>query len=178
MNKPITVDKTTAKIKPKLFAYLAGPDVFKENPHKIGEEKIEALSKKNVIGLYPIEGSTEQENKIKDPTVIFNENVRLLDKSDIVIANIESLRGPNMDPGTAWEIGYAYAKKLPIILYGATNTYIERCRELNLEGNIKGKDKDGKEIEDMGEAENLMITKSATIIVKTFEEAVQEASKL
>ena len=44
---------------------------------------------------------------------VFKMDVAALDKSDLVIASYLGLRS---DTGTAWEIGYAYAKGIPVNL--------------------------------------------------------------
>lgn len=44
---------------------------------------------------------------------VFKMDVAALDKSDLVIASYLGLRS---DTGTAWEIGYAYAKGIPVRL--------------------------------------------------------------
>ena len=106
---------------------------------------------------------------------IFRQNVALIEKSDLVLANIVPFRGPSADPGTVWEIGYAYARGIPVICYGSAGTYLERCRTAGLESALKGRDRDGFVIEDFGERENLMITRCATLIVETFEEAITAA---
>ena len=64
---------------------------------------------------------------------IFLQNVALIEKSAIVLANIVPFRGPSADPGTVWEIGYAYAKGIPVICYGSAGTYLERCRAAGLD---------------------------------------------
>lgn len=45
---------------------------------------------------------------------IFDSDVFGLDWADMVVANID---GPDPDSGTSWELGYAYAKGKPSILY-------------------------------------------------------------
>jgi len=44
--------------------------------------------------------------------IIFMSDKSLLERADIVIAVLD---GPDVDSGTAWEIGYAYARGKPII---------------------------------------------------------------
>ena len=44
---------------------------------------------------------------------VFKMDVAALDKSNLVIASYLGLRS---DTGTAWEIGYAYAKGIPVTL--------------------------------------------------------------
>ena len=57
---------------------------------------------------------------------IFDKNVEMLDKCDIVLAVID-----NYDTGTVWEIGYAYAKGKKIITitdhYYGVNVMINEC---------------------------------------------------
>ncbi len=43
---------------------------------------------------------------------IFKECVDHLDKSDLVVALLD---GTQVDDGTAWEIGFAYAKGIPVV---------------------------------------------------------------
>ena len=44
---------------------------------------------------------------------IFDNDVRGIDGSDIVLAVLDG--GSDVDSGTAWEMGYAYAKKIPVL---------------------------------------------------------------
>ena len=44
--------------------------------------------------------------------LIFENNRAALDRADLVVA---SLNGPTTDDGTAWEIGYAHARGVPVI---------------------------------------------------------------
>jgi len=50
---------------------------------------------------------------------IFLRCVECMDRVDLVIANMTPFRGPSMDVGTAVEVGYAYARGLPV--FGYTN---------------------------------------------------------
>ena len=43
---------------------------------------------------------------------IFSRNIQKLGTADMVVAVID---GPDADSGTAWEMGYAYAHKIPVI---------------------------------------------------------------
>jgi len=42
----------------------------------------------------------------------FNKDIKAINKCDILIA---ILNGNDVDSGTAWEMGFAYSKKIPII---------------------------------------------------------------
>lgn len=160
-------------------AYLAGPDVFFPDPRKRGEEMKQILFTHGILGHFPLDNEIPRElTGIDAAHAIFLANVHLLDESDLVLANITPFRSPSLDPGTAWEIGFAYAKGIPIICYGSWGTYLERCQKLGLEGDGAGLDGDGHFIEDFGEVENLMISRCADLIVGTFEEAAAAALKL
>lgn len=157
-------------------AYLAGPDVFYPDAKAVGKSKCELLLRYGIIGHFPLDNEVPESPDIAHE--IFLGNVQLINRSIIMLANIVPFRGPSLDPGTAWEIGYAYAKGIPVICYGSLTTYLERCRVLGLEGTIAGCDQAGMLIEDFGEQENLMITRCAAAIVETFQEAVISAAKL
>lgn len=157
-------------------AYLAGPDVFFPDAKAIGKAKCELLLSHGIIGHFPLDNEVPESPDIAHE--IFLGNVQLINRSTIVLANIVPFRGPSLDPGTAWEIGYAYAKSIPVICYGSSLTYLERCRFLGLEGAITGYDKNGMLIEDFSEQENLMISRCAAHVVASFQEAVGEAQRL
>jgi nucleoside 2-deoxyribosyltransferase len=45
---------------------------------------------------------------------VFNLDVQGLDWADVIVANLD---GPDADSGTSWEMGYAYAKGKPVVIY-------------------------------------------------------------
>lgn len=157
-------------------AYLAGPDVFLSDAKAVGRAKCEILLASGIVGLFPLDNEIPQSEEIAHE--IFLGNVQLINRSALMLANIIPFRGPSLDPGTAWEIGYAYARGIPVICYGSSATYLNRCCALGLEGITAGLDNDGMLIEDFGEQENLMISRCANQIVGSFEEAVMAAVKL
>lgn len=55
----------------------------------------------------------DQELNAYDPERIFRNDVSHVDWSNVVVGIMD---GSDPDSGTAWEIGYAYAKGTPIIL--------------------------------------------------------------
>lgn len=79
----------------------------------------------------------EDSNNVKDrddrQSIIFSKNEAAIDNSDIIVAVID---GADVDSGTAWEIGYAYAQDKPILglrtdfrtlgIEGTVNLMIER----------------------------------------------------
>ena len=90
---------------------------------------------------------------------IYQGNLGLMDRADAILANMTPFRGPNMDPGTAFEVGYFTAQQKPVFLYSNdARPYKERVRR---DGNL---DEQGHSIEDFGDPENLMIVRAATLL--------------
>ena len=109
--------------------YLAGPEVFMPDPVSKGEYKkaiinsfnSEVLQDKDFqfVGLYPMDAQINLDGKEDQATAmrIFAADVSLMDKADLVIANITRFRGPSADVGTAFEMGYMYAQQKPVFAY-------------------------------------------------------------
>ncbi len=103
-------------------------------------------------------------------------NCAMIERAAAVIADISPFRGPNMDPGTAFEIGYAIALKKPVFVYTDMpgKTLLDRTKaafELRKVG-AKHYDANEMEVEDFGLHENLMIATVAEPVYGSFEEAL------
>src|SRR6185312_13912219 len=99
--------------------YLAGPEVFLPDAHQIGERKKGICQKYGFKGLFPLDKEldlSEMSGRAK-ATAIYRANVDLISRSDVVVANLTPFRGPSMDVGTAFEIGFGAALHLPIFGY-------------------------------------------------------------
>jgi nucleoside 2-deoxyribosyltransferase len=100
--------------------YLAGPDVFFKDPQKSAEALKALCAKEGLLGVFPLDAeitfSPNDTPKMK-AVKIFRANVNLLDGCHGVLANMMPFRGPSTDVGTAWEMGYGYAKGLPVVGY-------------------------------------------------------------
>lgn len=96
-------------------AYIAGP-LFNEGERWF-DEQIERLAAEAGLTTF-LPHRDGKEGKMKNATNIpriFAEDVAAIDAADIVIAN---LNGITTDDGTAWELGYAYARgKLLVGIY-------------------------------------------------------------
>lgn len=131
--------------------YLAGPGIFFKNSetHFLRIEKIV----KDHGHLPSIPYSTSRNSK-----EIFKQNLWLLNNCDAVVADVTPFRGPSVDVGTTWEIGYAFARGKPVYGYGYQSRpdYAARVRDYEHEDRI---------IEDFGLFDNLMIAESLTGLV-------------
>jgi nucleoside 2-deoxyribosyltransferase len=112
--------------------YLAAP-LFSEAECDFNRKlKIELHSLGFKVFL-PQEDSNNVHDKTDRQKIIFDKNLKGIERSDILVAVID---GADVDSGTAWEIGYAFAKGKPVIglrtdfrtlgIEGTVNLMIER----------------------------------------------------
>lgn len=108
--------------------YLAGPEVFLPDPVAEGANKRaviarfnrEVLSSKDFrfVGHYPLDAKIDgYSNNPRTAMRIFHACIEMMDKSDLIIANVTHFRGPSADVGTAFEVGYMYAQQKPVFIY-------------------------------------------------------------
>lgn len=112
-----------------MHIYLAGPDVFLPEPLKVAKAKQEICQKHGFIGLFPWDESLNLSHlkPFEMGIEIYKSNIKLMEHCDLIVANMTPFRGPSMDVGTAFEMGYMAAQKKPV--FGYTNDgrlYTER----------------------------------------------------
>ena len=151
--------------------YLAGPGVFRPDARMHGVELVAACARAGLRGLYPLDAELEPQahaSPTAHATAIARANMALIRQSCAVIADLTPFRGPNVDDGTAFEIGYAHALGLPIFGYACTATpmasYPERVLACGgsleravLDNRATLVDEAGMVVEDFGLPVNLMI---------------------
>ena len=144
--------------------YLAGPDVFFPDVTKRAENLKIQCDLWGFDGVFPLDSEIKLEepiNQEKNGYLIYEGNLGLIRSCAAVLANISPFRGPSVDAGTAFEIGYGLAKGLIVVGYTTSKTfYKERVKP------------DDMLIEDFGMIDNLMI--HGAICGKIFE-SVSEA---
>lgn len=158
--------------------YLAGPDVFRRNAlsrfvslkrfaNRYGHEGLAPLD--NMLIISDDDKFTPVHSKL-----IFEANLELIHKCDVIIANLDPFRGPGVDDGTAWEIGYGYS--LDKVIYGYSDLSDKSLGDITNMMFDMSKQKKYTEIEKMGHSVNLMIADSIKAsggkIFKTFEECL------
>jgi nucleoside 2-deoxyribosyltransferase len=131
--------------------YLAGPEVFLPDAEEIGRYKVQACAEHGLDARYPLEpiAGLGDLTAVAGPdraVRLFDALVAQLDGCDAVIANLTPFRGPSADVGTAWELGYAAGRGVPVFAY--TNT---------LEHYFSRVTPDGLHVEDFDLADNLML---------------------
>ena len=159
--------------------YLAGPEVFFHEPHLEGQRLKDICAEHGFEGVFPLDGDLDIEG-LEDWEVagaIFDANIEKIYECSAVISNMTPFRGPGMDGGTAFEIGYAYGEgKLVIGWSSDDRDYIDRVREYfggNLKKSDRWRDPEGLEVEDFRQPDNLMMSSAVLDVVSDFESAVK-----
>jgi nucleoside 2-deoxyribosyltransferase len=86
--------------------YLAGP-LFTVGERMFNTQLAELLSKEKWINLY-----VPQETMDHEPNSIYFKHIGALERCDAVVAILD---GPDIDSGTAFEVGYAVAQGRPVV---------------------------------------------------------------
>ncbi|HWA88639.1 MAG TPA: nucleoside 2-deoxyribosyltransferase [Rhizomicrobium sp.] len=143
----------------QLKAYLAGPDVFLPDAVEIGRRKRALCAEHGIVGLFPLDNEVSGVGTPRDLALTISRlNEAMIDSCDIVLANLTPFRSPSLDPGTAFEIGYARAAGKTIHGYSAAaGTLLERTRAVFRLDLDTLRDRDGSSIENFGLVDNLMI---------------------
>jgi nucleoside 2-deoxyribosyltransferase len=100
--------------------YLAGPDVFFSEAKKRAEVLKTICAEYGLEGVFPLDADIAFTDAMSGPEkarLIFDANVALIKSCRGVLANMMPFRGPSMDVGTAWEMGFAHALGLPVVGY-------------------------------------------------------------
>lgn len=97
-------------------------------------------------------------------------------RADAVVANLEAFRGAEVDSGTAFEVGFAIARGIPVVGYLLSNeTVADRVeRYLGPLSSLNGvlRDSEGNVVENFGHPVNLMLAESCSIVTGTLEDAL------
>ncbi len=188
-------------VRPTYYIYLAGPEVFLPDPIQAGVDKKQTIERLNqehnwpfkLVGLYPMDNEIENfAPDFKTGMKIYHANIQLMDQAHFITANMVRFRGPSMDVGTAFEMGYMAGLNKPVFayydakpFYGKDETpgiYAERvARHYPVDADNPGKDAHGQSIEDFQMADNLMMIGSLESgrgeIAPSFEAAVVQIAE-
>lgn len=145
--------------------YLAGPDVFLPDPMAAAEAKKALCAAYGFEGVFPLDAELDLAG-LTGPQAgmrIACANEDLMRGCDLLIANMTPFRGPGMDGGTAYEMGFMRALGRPVLGYSnhpdgfadRTRAFLPRAPSLRAGGGEE--DADGLLIEDFGLSENLMM---------------------
>lgn len=159
--------------------YLAGPDVFRPDIERIRQERRRQCE---AVGLIPLD-PCDNDNLASSRT-IYVGNIVMLDRADLVIANLTPFRGVEPDSGTVWESARASAHGKPVFGYMAGHPEVLFDRVAAAYGPLTShgeglrrcdRDRDGNLVENWGLPLNLMLAHGLTGLAASFEEALQLA---
>ncbi|MDO6562730.1 nucleoside 2-deoxyribosyltransferase [Amphritea sp. 1_MG-2023] len=133
--------------------YLAGPDVFWPNAIELGAAKKKLCQRYGFTGLFPLDNSLDLSSlsPYQAGLAIYRANIELMNRCDLIIANMTPFRGPSMDVGTAFEMGYLTALNKPVWGYSLDG----RLYSDRIDGSLT--DAEGFSIERFDMADNLMM---------------------
>ncbi|GFO96995.1 nucleoside 2-deoxyribosyltransferase [groundwater metagenome] len=106
--------------------YLAAP-LFSEAELDFNRRLRDEIKSSGFKVFLPQEDSNNVKDRDDRQMIIFSKNEAAIEKSDIIVAVID---GTDVDSGTAWEIGYAFARGKPI--FGLRTDF----RTLGIEGTV------------------------------------------
>ena len=102
-------------------AYLAGPDVFLPDAVAHAARKVEICRRLGLRGLPPLNQDIEAAAKALDVwQSIYEKDIAMMERCDIIIANLTPFGGASADAGTLIEVGWFLGKGKPI--FGYSNT--------------------------------------------------------
>ena len=105
--------------------YLAAP-LFSDAERDFNSKLRDELEGAGMCVFLPQEHSNDTNTQARQEA-IFSKNLAAIEISDILVAVLD---GVDVDSGTAWEIGYAYAKGKPV--FGLRTDF----RTLGIEGTV------------------------------------------
>lgn len=127
-----------------LKVYIAGPSVFLDDAVTYARQTIETCREEGIEPLHPMADvihETDEQDQVQERSAKdwYLADLAKLDQCSGIIADITAFRGPYMDPGTAFEVGYAVAKGKTVVLWSETGHLTEKERVLALGQGGKGK---------------------------------------
>ena len=146
--------------------YLAGPEVFLEDAKQIADEKRAICAAHGFEGRFPLDCDLDLSGMSKREAgfAIFRANRKMMDGCDLVIANMTPFRGPSMDVGTAFEIGYMAGHGKPVLGYtNVTALFADRTKAFlgpdptTRPSDGQPADANNMAVEDFDQVDNLML---------------------
>ena len=151
---------------PRASVYLAGPDVFAPDVTARLAHRVAVCERLGLRALVPVDNDALPVLEGPDQALaIYRGNLAKMEQATAILANITPFRGPHMDPGTAFEIGFFVARGKPVVCYSESpQPLADRVLAWSGAPRPAGapalRDKEGALIEDFNLRENLMIEAS------------------
>ncbi len=138
------------------IAYLAGPDVFLPDAAGMAARKIALCAAYGITGIAPFNPGLDFS---QPPSLlwrqIYKDDVAMMHKADIIIANLTPFRGASADAGTLVELGWFLGTGKPA--YGYSNNAENFAARSQAQMAALPDELPGTAVEDFGLADNLMV---------------------
>ena len=108
-----------------ITAYLAGPDVFLPDAPAQAARKSAICASHGITALPPLNEDVASLAAMREEDawrVIFAKDIAMMERADIVIANLTPFRGASADAGTLVELGWFLGRGRPIFAYSNSAT--------------------------------------------------------
>jgi nucleoside 2-deoxyribosyltransferase len=122
-------------------AYLAGPDVFFPNAVLHARNKMEICARYGLQGLAPLNGDIDTPSEGAAEQIwqsIYQKDIAMMERCDLIIANLTPFGGASADSGTLIEVGWFLGKGKPIFGYSNTAASFEERMRSQLAGTADG----------------------------------------
>ena len=159
--------------------YLAGFDVFRPDAREWGDTLKALCNKYGFTGLYPLDNETPKGLSGAELALwIYRANIDLIQRADMVAANVNAFRGSEPDSGTAFEVGYAVALGKPVWVYtDDARPLVKQVASIRSPGASVYTDTLGYTVEDFGLNLNLMIACSAQVVIGSVEDCLEQMAE-
>lgn len=152
--------------------YLAGPDVFFPDVAARAAAQKALCAELGWQALHPVD------QPVLQAATIYENNLQLLRQADVVLANLQAFRGPEVDSGTAFEVGFAVALGKPVLAYvPQAESWLERVGRCYgpVSRGVDGlwRDQAGCLVEDFSLPLNLMLGVACTVVVADWQGALR-----
>lgn len=145
--------------------YLAGPEVFLPNAARLGAAKCAICAEAGLTGLFPLDGAVALAglSPRMQGRAIYQADVQMMHRADLIIANLTPFRGVSADVGTAFEVGFMAALGKPVLAYSnSARSFAARLAD-HYDGELKPRadgalaSPDGLMVEEFDMLDNLML---------------------
>lgn len=164
----------------KPIVYIAGFECFLPDGKQRAKAAVDLCEELGFVGISPIvgyEGSQPVDFSLGKQAAarqIFENNIRYINLCDLVIANVNTFRGWELDGGTCFELGYAFSqgKKLYGFMDDTRPCFEKYIGSIHFDGAM-WRDDNGAFFENG--CCNLMINAPVTVVQGDFKAALEKA---
>lgn len=150
-----------------ITAYLATPAVFRPDAKAYGEKLKAICSEYGINGVFPLD------NECTNSSGIYRNNMFAIQDCDVILADVSPFRGPSLDVGVSFEIGYAMGLGKAVVAYNVPYSHYKTRVYIDQDGRSDSYDYDDWNVEDFCLTDNLMLARSYDFACRDIREALE-----